>query len=236
MSISNLMSMDDIKSQTSKATNLTYVQRSADKDVQGESFNGGDITFAFTVGGNRWWIPSKTHFVIRSQLALKLGGGKPTSASTVAPAQLFASNLFQAADFRIEGRSVSRVSNRLAQVQAIKTRLTKTKAWRDSIGASLNYDIVDQKERMAEVSEDGDNKNSTFEVVWQPPCSIFDQDTPLPPGNYSIVLTPNSNYQKSCISTGEEEIEGGNAGVAIIGKIHLYVAQIDGETPPPNFT
>ena len=229
MSVSNLMSLDDIKSATSKTTNLTYVQRSADKTVNGASLNGGDITFNFTVGGNRWWIPSKTHFVIRAAIE-KFGGGAPAASETVAPSQFFASTLFQACDFRIEGRSVSKVSDKVAQVQAIRHRLTKSNAFRQTIGASLNYDIPLHAERRKLISSD-EGKQSTFEVVWQPPCAIFDEDTPLPPGNYSIVLTPNTSYQKASI-----EAKADDKGQVTVTQMHLYVAQIDGATPPADFT
>lgn len=230
MSVLNLMSLDDIKSATSKTTNLTYVQRPPDKSVSGGAFSEGDITFDFTVGGNRWWIPSKTHFVIRAKLE-KFAGGAPANADNAAPAQLFAANLFQACDFRIEGRSVSKVSNRVAQVQAIKHRLTKSIAWRGSVGSSLNFDIADYTERRDLITSDGGGRPE-LEVVWQPPCAIFDQDTPLPPGNYSIVLTPNANYQKAAIQAAGDD----DKGKVTVQQMHLYVAQVDGATPPSDFT
>jgi hypothetical protein len=233
MSVSNLMSLDDVKSATSKTTNLTYVQRPPDKSVQGAAFSEGDITFDFTVGGNRWWIPSKTHFVIRAKVE-KFGaaGGAIDDSDKAAPAQLFAANLFQACDFRIEGRSVSKVSNRVAQVQAIKQRLTKSIAWRGSVGASLNFDLPEHKDRLEAVSSDSSGRPD-LEVVWQPPCAIFDQDTPLPPGNYSIVLTPNTNYQKAAIYADDTTDDKGKVTV---GQMHLYIAQVDGMTPPADFT
>ena len=226
MSINNLQNLDDVKHATSQLTNLTYVQRSANKTIIDDSFNEGEIVYDFTIGGNRWWIPSKTHFVIRS--VIKKEDASAPDDDVYAASQFFAANLFQGADFRIEGRSVSKVSNYLPQVYALKQRLTKSVAQRTTVGASLNNDVVSRVTRAASVVV-----NNEIETVFQPPLAIFDEDTPLPPGNYSIVLTPNTKYDTSAV---ERKPLTTNNGQVQVKQMHLYVATVDGETPPKDFS
>jgi hypothetical protein len=74
----------------------------------------------------------------------------------VAPAMGLMNNLFQKAEFTINGKTVSRLDSRFAEVASLETRMNKSKSWLDSIGASTNFWQDDFKERQAQVTADGE--------------------------------------------------------------------------------
>ena len=70
----------------------------------------------------------------------------------------------------------------------------------------------------------------TFELVWQPPFSIFKIDHALPAGKYSMVLNPQSaqQYQKAAI----ESLTDKGAGVDFtfnVVDMYTYIATVDGD-------
>lgn len=140
MSVSNLLSMDEVKSATSKLTKASYIQRTPDKSVNGPEFENGDITYSFNVSGNSWWVPSKSYFSIRCRLGKNGAYDQPNLADQVAPSPMFVSGLFDSVDFRIENNSVSRIGSRLPQVWATRNRLTRSNAWRETIGRQTFMD------------------------------------------------------------------------------------------------
>jgi hypothetical protein len=73
-----------------------------------------------------------------------------------------------------------------------------------------------------------------LETCWQPPLGIFDINTPLPAGDYDLVLTPNtSNYNSAAIQVGS-----GAIGAKNITLEHMYfnVNVIEAENVPADFT
>ena len=80
------------------------------------------------------------------------------------------------------------------------------------------------------------NKNYVnFEVIWQPPLSIWDVKHALPVGDYELVLNPknSSSYKIGCFESVTEAVvinTAANGGVANINvdDLYLYLSIMDG--------
>lgn len=143
-----------LSSSNDATTKMEYQQVASTRDVVGTNFSNGTINFKFSNSGVRRWIPSKSYIRLRLQLT-KGDGSALDTAFGAAPNMGLCANLFQSAEFRINDKVVSRVGDFIAQVDALETRLTKSRAWLQSIGESTNWWSEDQKLRLAEVSSDG---------------------------------------------------------------------------------
>lgn len=151
---------------------MQYEQHAPTRDVTGTNFPNGQIHHRFEVSGTKRWIPSKSYIRMRCQLGKTIAGGVVTkqlaSYDDVAPNMGLCANLFQSGEFRIADKTVSRCSDYMAQIDALETRMDKSKGWLDSVGKVTNFWQADHKERAQEVSFDGrDLKSSTVgaEVV-----------------------------------------------------------------------
>jgi len=143
-----------LSSSNDATTKMEYQQVAPTRDVVGTNFSNGTINFKFSNSGVRRWIPSRSY--VRTRLHLTKGDGSALDTSFgAAPNMGLCSNLFQSAEFRINDKVVSRVGDFLAQVDALETRLTKSRSWLQSIGESTNWWSEDQKLRLAEVADDG---------------------------------------------------------------------------------
>jgi len=134
---------------------ITYDQHPPTRDVTGDNFPNGAIHLRWQNSGGRWWIPSKSYIRIRAKLFQQDGTTVITSADNIAPNMGFCSNLFQSCEFRIADKTVSRVSDYMAQVDALRTRLTKSKSYLDTVGSTLNFWQHSYCERQAIVASDG---------------------------------------------------------------------------------
>lgn len=133
---------------------MTYDQHPPTRDVTGTNFPNGSIHIRWQSSGGSWWIPSKSYIRMRAKLTNNLG--QPiTIGLDAAPNMGLMSNLFQSCEFKIADKTVSRVSNYMPQVDALQTRLTKSKSYLDSVGASLNFWQHSYAERAAITAEDG---------------------------------------------------------------------------------
>jgi hypothetical protein len=50
-----------------------------------------------------------------------------------------AANLFQSIEIQLNGNPIERIGDRLPQIDALKTRLSKGKSWLDNVSASINF-------------------------------------------------------------------------------------------------
>lgn len=294
-----------------------------DRTITGTGFAGGSIHFRYTVGGNRWWIPSKSFLSMRTTLTTD-GTTQPTLTSDMAPSPGYSACLWNGVELRVSDKPISRITAELPLIDAAKTRLTKSKAWIDSVGKSTNYwehsyvkrrhsivsnHLSEDKEAkyvdltgtsvaiaaadgavtgvatllstetavgdilvvngvryavtVASADATGTNmivepapnvnvaattnfhkevetwttarqRHNVIETVWQPPLGIFDSSTPLPPGDYDLVLTPNtSNYNNAAI-----QVSTGTIGTKAITmqQMNFYVYTMDAENIPDDFT
>ncbi len=139
---------------------LTYEQVPPLKNVQGTGFPGGRIEHRWEVSGNRWWIPSRSYIRLRAKLTN--GDGSAIIADSLgatggdkAPNMGVMGNLFQSMEFKIAQKVVSRISDRVAQVDALYNRLNYSKSQLDSWGAGTNWWQPDFDTRSNLISQDG---------------------------------------------------------------------------------
>ena len=152
-----------LMSSNGSITKMEYGQVSATRDVTLKNFSNGTINFKFSNSGVRRWIPSKSYLRARIQLTDGTGAAIDT-AFGAAPNMGLCSNLFQSAEFRINDKVVSRVGDFISQVDALDTRLTKSRSWLKSIGESSNWWSESQTLRLAEVASDGSIIQGTIGV------------------------------------------------------------------------
>jgi hypothetical protein len=134
---------------------MTYDQHPPTRDVTGSNFSNGSIYIRWQNSGGKWWIPSKSYIRMRAKLTQGDGITPVTMSDDIAPNMGLMANLFQSCEFKIADKTVSRVSDYVAQVDALTQRLTKSKSYLDSVGKSLNWWETSQYERMATISSDG---------------------------------------------------------------------------------
>ena len=145
-------------------SNMKYDQIAPTRDATTTNFPNGEINFKFDVGGGKWFVPQRSYLRIRCQISR----GDNTSlleSDNVAPAMNMMSNLFQSAEFKINGKTISRVSDFMGQVSSLKYRLDKSASWLDSVGNSTNF-WDNHNSRKADVCADGLYHDDVFETSW----------------------------------------------------------------------
>ena len=153
-----------LMSSNGSITKMEYGQVTATRDVTGKNFSNGTINFKWSNSGIRRWIPSKSYMRVRMQLTDGTGAAIDT-AFGAAPNMGMCSNLFQSAEFRLNDKVVSRIGDFISQVDALDTRLTKSRSWLQSIGESSNWWSESQSLRLAEVASDGKVVTNTTPVL-----------------------------------------------------------------------
>ncbi len=222
-------SIDDLSSANEGMSKYSYDQiQTSSGTGTGATFSNGQLRFKWEHASNKWWFPSKSYLQMR--FTLTKGDGVKLTDPTVAPNMNICASIFQQAEFQIGGKTVSKIGEYLAQVDTLKKRTTKSKAWLDGVGASTLLMQDDQTERNALVTA-----KTSYGVTWQPPLSIFDVDV-LPGGMYELILTPESvaNFQKFATEQvyGSAAIQPGNAGTDLkfnVDEIFFYVCSADAD-------
>jgi len=162
-----------LMSSNNSITKMEYGQVTATRDVTDKNFSNGTINFKFSNSGVRRWIPSKSYMRVRMQLTDGTGAAIDT-AFGAAPNMGLCSNMFQSAEFRLNDKVVSRVGDFISQVDALDTRLTKSRSWLQSIGESSNWWSESQSLRLAEIASDGKVVTNTTPVL--PAETVTDRD------------------------------------------------------------
>ena len=130
-------SVEELGSLNDDMTRVSYQQVSATRDVVGANFPNGTQHYKFTTGSTQWWIPARSYLRMRVSIE-KVGGAALDVGDDIAPNMGICANLFQSAEIRLQGKTISRISDFLPQIDALETRLSKSKSYLDSTGASLN--------------------------------------------------------------------------------------------------
>jgi hypothetical protein len=139
-SIFNLKtSTSELESSNYGVTKDLYEQQAPTRDVTGSNFPNGSINFRWQTGATKWWVPFRTY--LRFRVSLTRANLTPLDATEddIAPIMNQCAALFQSAEFRLNDKTISRVSDYLPQIDTLNTRLNKSKAWIDSVGASTNW-------------------------------------------------------------------------------------------------
>jgi hypothetical protein len=158
-------SEDDLDMSNHKILNTNLRQITASRGIAADNFSSGIQNFKFEMSGNRWWRPSNSYMRLRCKLTKNGNAANPTQPSQagtpltlsdgIAPAMGLCGNLYQNMDFKMGDTTVSRISNSVAQVDTLKHRLSKSRSWAKSIGASTNFWDESFKQRQNAVCADG---------------------------------------------------------------------------------
>lgn len=180
----------DLKSSNQGVTNSTYQQILPTRSINGTAdFQKSDISFQFNVAGTKWFVPSRSYF--RMRVVVSSANAPLNEAFVISPGVMAA--ILQGAELRVNGKTVSRISDNLGAIYAENLRVDKSQSWLYSVGASTNAwgsivlrglgtNVADKIER---------------EYVFQPPLGIFNISHALPSGDYEIVLRPQNGKVKT---------------------------------------
>ena len=154
----------ELSSSNQGTSRMEYDQHPPSRDITTSNFPNGAIHLRWQTSGQKWWVPSRSYLRLRCQLSrgdntqLKL-------SDNIAPNMGLCASLFQSAEFRINDKTVSRVSDFMPQVDALETRLTKSRSWLNGIGNAVNFWDDDFKVRQCDVAVDGANKKTSESSV-----------------------------------------------------------------------
>lgn len=152
--------VSELSSSNQGTARMEYQQYPPTRDVTTTNFPNGAIHVRWQTSGQKWWIPNRSYLRVRCQLTR--GDGTPLKLSdNLAPNMGLCASLFQSAEFRINDKTISRISDFMPQVDALETRLTKSRSWLNGIGATVNFWEDDFKVRQQDVATDGANANLT---------------------------------------------------------------------------
>jgi hypothetical protein len=143
--------LKQILGSTEQLARMTYEQVPATREISNTNFSNGAISFKFSMSGQKHWVPNKSYLRTRVKLTKSNGVNQLALSDNVAPNMNLSACLFQSAEFRMGDKTVSRISDNLAQVDALETRLNKSKSWLDGAGASTNFWQKDFKTRQNDV-------------------------------------------------------------------------------------
>jgi hypothetical protein len=156
--------VSELSSANQGTSRMSYDQTPPTRDITLNNFPNGAIHFRWQTSGAKWWVPQRSYLRFRCSLS-KANGTALTLADNIAPNMNLAAGLFQSMEFRINDKTVSRVSDFVPQVDSLDKRMKKSKAWMDSIGVSTNFWEEDFKSRQADVSSNGLNVDEPYDVA-----------------------------------------------------------------------
>ncbi len=139
-----------------------YKQIQPERAIQG-NFSSGQINYKFQTDPNQTFIPEKSYIKFKVKLT-KGNGDAIDSEFGLAPNMYCCDNLFQQIDLRINGKSVSRLSDYVAQCAALKHRLSISGGGRDALMSSCNYSKIDLCDRISQIASDGVQEK---DIVWR---------------------------------------------------------------------
>ena len=151
---------DQLSSANDGVSDYKFLEVQPTRDVTGNSFPNGLFRMEWENSGTQWWIPSRSYLRMRCQLAHG-DGSQLLVSDQVAPNINLAANLFQSMELQINGKTISKCSDHVGEVDTLEQRLHKSKAWTDSVGASINWLQESLEDRISQVSLDG--KKNTIE-------------------------------------------------------------------------
>ena len=147
-------SVEELSSANEGTSRMEYDQHPPTRDITTTNFPNGAIHFRWQTSGQKWWIPSRSYLRVRCRLT-KANGSQLDISDNIAPNMGLCASLFQSAEFRINDKTISRISDFMPQVDAIETRLSKSRSWLGGIGSAVNFWDSDYKARQSAVVGDG---------------------------------------------------------------------------------
>jgi len=154
----------ELSSSNQGTAKMSYEQYPPTRDVTTTNFSNGAIHIRWQVSGQKWWLPNRSYLRVRCQLS-KPDGTQLKLADNIAPNMGLCASLFQSAEFRINDKTVSRVSDFMPQVDALETRLTKSRSWLNGLGHATNLWNEEFKVRQCDVALDGPNQDVSYNTT-----------------------------------------------------------------------
>ena len=159
----------ELASANQGTANARYVQITPLRDISGTNFPKGVIQWRWETGGLSWFVPSLSHLRGRFKITACHTDGTPLTsppvALNIAPAMGFMSTLFKYFDIRVGGRTVHKIQERLPQIDALNTRMKRSKAWLDSIGKDTNFWHPKQEYRAQQLGKGGYIGDNVFPLM-----------------------------------------------------------------------
>ena len=146
--------VEELDSANQGTSRMQYEQHPPTRDIANANFANGAIHIRWETAGQKWWIPGRSYIRMRCQLT-KADGSNLALTDGIAPNMGLCSQLFQNAEFRINEKVVSRIGDFMPQIDALENRLSKSKSWLDSVGASTNMWDQDFALRQSIIASDG---------------------------------------------------------------------------------
>jgi len=116
-----------------QAVDKSLLEIPCTKAVGGDSFTQGVQDFQINIGAPSVFKPSESYF--RIACTVTQGGNQPSlTTGEVALADNFCASLYNQVSFRAGGQEVSSIQRYVGQADQIRTRISKTKAWQESVG------------------------------------------------------------------------------------------------------
>ena len=150
-----------VNEETSRAQ---YKQIAANRHISStkDLVSQGPLQFRWQTGGNTWFAPDKSYFRIRMKILKVVKTGENMARRVpalvedgVAFSMGTASNIWNSIELQLGGQTVERLGEHVAQVEALKTRTGRSKAWMDSVGRDTNLWSASHVERLAKSTLDG---------------------------------------------------------------------------------
>lgn len=117
---------NELRASNEGVSQMNWRLVSASKPVIGTSFPGAPHSFKWSCVGTEYWLPSQTFFRMQYKLT-RNDGTSLTYEDHIAPDINMCANTMQSAEFRVGGRVVCSINDRIPQIQALKQRINKSK-------------------------------------------------------------------------------------------------------------
>ena len=155
---------DELSSANDGVSDYKFLEVQPTRDITGTAFPNGLFRMEWENSATQWWIPSRSYLRMRCQLSHG-DNSHLTILDQVAPNLNLAANLFQSMELQLNGKTVSKCSDHVGEVDTLEQRLHKSKAWTDSVGASINWLQEPIEDRINAVSLDGVLDTTNMEYV-----------------------------------------------------------------------
>lgn len=231
-----MSSIFDLKTDVGQLSNanegtsrMEYQQQPPTRNVTTTNFPNGAISFRWQMSGQKWWIPNRSY--LRVRCSLRRGDDASLRLNNnIAPNMGLCASLFQSAEFRINDKTVSRVGDYMSQVDALETRLSKSRGWLNGIGNAVNFWENNFKIRQQDIVSDAASVNVTQSITDRLALG-FDALTTIALAEDTGILTFAANggtnpapiIASSFIVGDEIEIV---SGVAAVGTIRYRISAI----------
>lgn len=157
-------SVKELPSLNMGLSNMSYDLVTSTRDVTNNTFQNGSISYKFVVSGNERWIPSRSYLKIRMKISRANLIDQLRLANNLAPTMNLCSALFQSLEFRINDKTVSKVSSFVPQVETLYQRMNKSKAFLDGCG-QINFWNSDFTKRQADICIDGKDNFEEYNEI-----------------------------------------------------------------------